>query len=71
MLYFIGGLALLALGAAMLVKPRLFFELEKLLIQNGRDSEPSALFLLNTRFGGVMCILAGICGMLVPFLSPS
>ncbi len=70
MLYFTGGLVLLALGVTMLVKPRLFFELEKLWIQNGEDSEPSALFLLNTRFGGVMCVLAGIGGILVPFLSP-
>ncbi len=68
MLYFIGGLILIAIGITMLVKPRLFFELTESWKHDG-SAEPSDLFLCSTRFGGVMCTLAGIGGLIVPLLS--
>ena len=36
---------------------------------DGGADEPSKLYVWSTRFGGVMFTLAGICGLLVPFLS--
>ncbi len=68
MLYSITGIILIAIGITMLAKPRLVFEL----VENwkcGGVCEPSKLYLWSTRFGGVMFTLAGICGLLVPFLS--
>ncbi len=68
MLYFIVGLALIAMGIAMLWKPRLVFELTESWKHDGGADEPSRLWLFSTRFGGVMCVLAGICGLIVPFV---
>ena len=68
MLYLIAGVLLAALGITMLVSPRFFFELTESWKHDG-GAEPSSLFLSSTRFGGVMCTLAGICGMIVPFIS--
>lgn len=68
MLYFIAGLALIAAGIAMLIKPRLVFELTESWKHDG-GTEPSNLFLFSTRFGGVMCTLAGLCSVIVPFIS--
>ena len=68
MLYFIAGLALIALGVAMLVKPRLFLELTESWKHDGGVDEPSEMWLYSTRFGGSMCVLAGTGGVIVPFL---
>ena len=68
MLYFIAGLALIAIGVVMLVKPRLFFELTESWKHDGGAAEPSKPWLFSTRFGGVMCVLAGIGGMIFVFV---
>ena len=55
-------------GLAMLLNPELVFELsESWKLDSG--AEPSRLFILSTRFGGVMCVLAGIGGVIVPLIS--
>ena len=68
MLYFIGGLALLALGITMFFKPQLFYELAESWKHAG-GSEPSRLWVTSTKSGGVMCMLAGVAGLAVPFIS--
>ena len=68
MLYFIAGLALIAIGVVMLVKPQLVFELTESWKHDSGAAEPSKLWLFSTRFGGVVCVLAGILGIIVPFL---
>ena len=68
MLYCIAGLALIAIGVVMLVKPQLVFELTESWKHDSGAAEPSKLWLFSTRFGGVMCVLAGILGIIVPFL---
>ena len=68
MLYFIAGLALIAIGVVMLVKPQLVFELTESWKHDSGAAEPSKLWLFSTRFGGVMCVLAGILCIIVPFL---
>ena len=67
MFYAIAGLALIALGITMLVNPRLVFQLAESWKHDG-GAEPSEMFLFSTRFGGVMCTLAGICGRVVAFI---
>ena len=65
--YFILGLVLIGIGAVMLAKPQLVYELTESW-KHGGAGEPSKLYLGSTRFGGVMFILAGICGLIVPCL---
>ena len=67
MLYFFVGLALLAMGLVMLFRPQLFYELTESWKHSG--GEPSNQWIFSTRFGGVMCTLAGIAGLILPFLS--
>ena len=69
MLYFVIGLILIAIGAVMLVKPQFVFELTESWKHNGGAGGPSKLWLFSTRFGGVMLVLAGLCGVIVPFIS--
>ena len=67
-LYFILGLVLIGIGAVMLAKPQLVYELTESWKHDGGVDEPSGLYIGSTRFGGVMFILAGICGLIVPCL---
>ena len=64
MFYAIAGLALIALGITMLVNPRLVFQLA----ESWKHDGGAEMFLYSTRFGGVMCTLAGICGLVVAFI---
>ena len=68
MLYFFIGLILIVIGITMLVRPKFIYELTESWKHGGGMDEPSALYLFSTRFGGVMFILAGIGGLIVPFL---
>ena len=68
MFYFIAGLALIAIGVVMLVKPQFVFELTESWKHDSGAAEPSKLWLFSTRFGGVMCVLAGIGGMIFVFV---
>ena len=63
------GLVFLTLaiyGVALIWKPEFFYELTESWKHDG--GEPSKLYLLSTRFGGVMCVLAGIGGMICVFI---
>ena len=61
-------LLLTILGAALVWKPEAFYELTESWKHDG-GSEPSNLYILSTRFGGVMCALVGIGGMIFTFIS--
>ena len=69
MLYFFIGLVLIGIGITMLVKPQFVYELTESWKHGGGVYEPSSLYLWSTRFGGVMFTLAGIVGLIVPFIS--
>ena len=60
-------LLLTILGAALVWKPEAFYELTESWKHDGW-SEPSKFYLWNTRFGGVMCTLVGIGGMICAFI---
>ena len=68
MLYFFIGLALIGIGITMLVKPQFMYELTESWKHDGGVYEPSRLYIWSTRFGGVMFVLAGIGGLILPFL---
>ena len=59
-------LALAIYGVALIWKPEFFYELTERWKHDG-GGEPSKSYLLSTRFGGVMCVLAGIGGMICIF----
>ena len=66
MLYVIGGIFLMVLGVLMFLRPDIFYALTERWKHPG--GEPSGLYRASTRFGGVMCFLAGLCGISVRFL---
>ena len=66
-MYFFLGIMLIVWGFVMVRFPDLVYELTQSW-KNYSSGEPSDLFRFSTRFGGVMCILVGIGGVLVPFL---
>lgn len=60
-------LLLTVFGIALIWKPEVFYELTESWKHDG-GGEPSKSYLLSTRFGGVMCMLVGIGGMIYAFL---
>lgn len=63
-MYFILSIILIAVGIIMLIRPKIFFELTENW-KSETSSEPSKLYLFGTRFGGIMCILAGVGELIV------
>lgn len=65
-MYLIGGVILIIMGLVMLINPEGFYNFTE-----GWKSysygDPSDSYIFGTRFGGVMCILVGISGVVVQF----
>jgi hypothetical protein len=53
------GALLVIVGLVMLVRPALIWSIGEQW-KSSDATEPSALYILSTRFGGVMCLLVGI-----------
>ena len=66
-MYILLGIALIFWGLMMVCAPDLVYDLTESWKSN-RSAEPSDLYCLSIRFGGVMFILVGIGGMIVPFM---
>lgn len=66
-MYVLLGIILILFGIAMILFPDHIYDLKEGW-KSDSPGEPSDLYRFHTRFGGVMCILAGICGLFVPFL---
>jgi hypothetical protein len=54
---------LIAAGLIMIIKPDLIWTVGESWKSEGA-TEPSSLYLWSTRFGGAMCALAGIGGII-------
>ncbi len=66
-MYLILGIVFLALGLLMVLRPQVFFEL----VESWKSDslgEPSRMYLLSTRFGGVLVAAVGIASIVVNFL---
>ena len=63
-MYIVFSVVLVILGTVMTLKPKLFFEMTECW-KSSADSEPSSLYLFSTRFGGIMCLLIGLSGIVV------
>ena len=66
-MYILLSILLILGGLLMLFFPDLVYDLSELWKSN-RSAEPSRLYLISTRFGGVMFILVGIGGIFMPFM---
>lgn len=66
-MYILLSILLILGGLLMLFFPDLVYDLSESWKSN-RSAEPSDFYRFSTRFGGVMFILVGIGGMIVPFM---
>lgn len=64
----IGGLFVLLMGIFMVAAPEMIYELKESW-KSYSAGDPSRLYIISTRIGGVMFILAGIMGIVVFFVS--
>lgn len=60
------GIVLILVGLLLLLSPQTWFDLTESW-KHSSAAEPSKLWILSTRFGGVMCILVGILGIFAFF----
>lgn len=60
-------IALIGAGLIMIIRPQWIWAITEEWKSNDA-TEPSDFYLLSTRFGGVMCTLAGIGGVIASFL---
>lgn len=67
-MYLILSIVLILCGLLLLVSPRTWFDLTESW-KHSSACEPSKLWLLSTRFGGVMCTLVGLAGLVVQFVA--
>ena len=65
-LYIFLGIIIAVIGVIMLVNPKLFYDITQSWKHNG-STEPSDLFILETKVGGILCLLVGL-GVVVIFL---
>lgn len=63
-MYIFLSIILVIMGAIMILKPRLFFDITESW-KNYASSDPSDLYLFSTRLGGVLCLLVGIGGIVI------
>ena len=59
---FILSVLLLLVGLLMLIKPNWIFELESWKYE--ANTEPSKTYLFSIRFGGTMCSIVGLVGII-------
>ncbi|WP_078548800.1 DUF6199 family natural product biosynthesis protein [Litchfieldia alkalitelluris] len=61
------GIILFIIGLTMIIKPSFIW----LIAESWKSedaTEPSGLYLMSTRFGGIMCSLVGISSIVITFL---
>lgn len=66
-MYVFWGVIVLAAGFFMLFAPKTCYDITQGW-KNSMDTDPSPLFLLSTRLGGIFFILAGTAAIVVSFL---
>ncbi len=68
-MYITGGIICILVGLFMLIYPNTFYEITQSW-KNDSAGEPSKLFIVSTRLGGGVFLLAGVLGIVAAlFLS--
>ena len=63
-MYIILGILVAIIGIVMLVNPKLFYDMTQSWKSDGA-TEPSKIFILETRLGGTLFLLVGIGGTVI------
>lgn len=66
-MYLFLGIFLIFAGLVMVIFPEFVYELQES-FRSDAIGTPSKWFIISTRFGGVMCILAGLAGIIITFI---
>ena len=67
MMLFFGSIVMLVIGTCMLLRPDVIYRLTESWKNNASD-DPSRLYIISTRFGGVMFLLVGLLGAVALFI---
>ena len=67
MMLFFGSIVMLVIGTCMLLRPDVIYQLTESWKSNFSD-DPSRLYIISTRFGGVMFLLVGLLGAIAFFI---
>lgn len=65
-MYFFIGLFLTGMGLFMALSPKGFYDFSESW-KSSSGSEPSRLYEISTRIGGVLCLIAGIGSVVLQF----
>lgn len=60
-MYIILTIIIAIVGIFMILKPEVIYDITESW-KNNRSGEPSDLYLLSTKIGGILCLLLGIAG---------
>ena len=63
-----GSIFVLLMGVVMFFFPQFIYEVTESW-KSYSAGEPSRLYIISTRFGGVCCLLVGIAGIISVFIS--
>jgi hypothetical protein len=58
---------LIVVGLLLLLRPDLVWQVTEQW-KSSDATEPSSLYMISTRFGGIMCLLVGLASLLVALL---
>ena len=67
-MYLFLSIVLILWGLLLFFSPKTWFDLTESW-KHSSSCEPSNLWILSTRFGGVMCILVGLAGVIIPIVT--
>lgn len=63
-MYIILTIIIAIVGIFMILKPEVIYDITESW-KNNRSGEPSDLYLLSTKIGGVLCLLLGVAGAVI------
>lgn len=63
-MYIILTIIIAIVGIFMILKPEVIYDITESW-KNNRSGEPSDLYLLSTKIGGILCLLLGIAGAVI------
>ena len=64
MMMIVGSILILIAGVLMLFFPNMVYNITES-CKSYASSEPSELYLIHTRIGGILCAIVGIAGIIV------
>lgn len=65
-MYFLIGVIFVSIGFIMLIKPQIIFYITEKW-KNSSNGEPSHLYIISIKFGGVMFLIIGFASIIIQF----